>query len=214
MSVCKTTFSYKSALLAYRASGQMDAELYRQLVRLVRVVLRSKGISTPQLYDEIESAFFEKLLKFKGLFYTRLRLYSEAQTRSFLSMTIHSVLMDYYRREQLDRLSSLDALEQPDQLLPETTWSHYKLEAYSLYQRLWGRFSEELKTLFCLLYNGGKNVEEAAELRGVSVGKIHKDKVRMAELVAPEASVEEVAQMVYRLIALEYCCAGEPVQSG
>jgi len=206
-------FNYKTALLTYRASGQMPRELYEQLTRLVRVVLRSKGVDNASVYDEVQSAFFEKILKFKSLFYTKLALYSEAQTRSFLSMTIHSVLMDHYRREQSARFSSLDALEQPEQLLPETTWNQYKLEAHSLYRQLWSKLSAELRSLFCLLYSGGKNVEAAAEIRKVSVGKIHKDKVRIAELIAPEASIEEVAQMAYRLMALEFCCQDQPVSS-
>jgi hypothetical protein len=39
---------------------------------------------------------------------------------------------------------------------------------------------------------------------------VHKDKVRISQVIAPEASVEEVAQMIYRLIALTFCCQGKP----
>ena len=206
-------FSYKISLLDYKASGRMSSELYRQLSRLVQIVLRTKGVASNELLEDVQSAFFEKLLKFKGLFYTRLALYDEKQVRSFLAMTINSVLTDHYRREKLERVSSLDALEQheQDRLQPEETWDRYKLEAHCLYRRLWQDFSAELREIFCLVYSGGKTVEEVAAHKSLSVGKIHKDKVRISKLVAPEASVEEVAQMIYRLLALEFCCQGQPV---
>lgn len=207
------TFSYKQALLQYRASGQMSRELYAALVRLVQIVLRSKGVSGEQTIEEVQGAFFEKLLKFKSVFYLRLELYAESQTRSFLAMTINSVLTDYYRREKLEKLSSLDALELPEQerLQPEETWARYRLEAHCIYRELWQKLSAELREIFCLVYNGGKTVEEVAEAKGLSLGKIHKDKVRISQLIAPEASIEEVAQMVYRLIAIEFCCKGLPI---
>ena len=85
------TFSYKQALLQYRASGTMSRELYAALTRLVQVVLRSKGVAGEQTLEEVQGAFFEKLLKFKSVFYLRLELYAESQTRSFLAMTINSV---------------------------------------------------------------------------------------------------------------------------
>lgn len=206
------SFSFKQALLDYKARGNMSKDLFAQLSRLVQIVLRSKGVSTQQTLEEVQSAFFEKLLKFKSVFYLKLDLYAESQVRSFLAMTINSVLTDYYRREKLERLSSLDALELPEQerLQPEETWHRYRLEAHCIYRGLWERFSRELKEIFCLVYNGGKTVEEVAAQRAVSVGKVHKDKVRISQIVAPEASVEEVAQMIYRLLSLEFCCAGEP----
>ncbi|HEY9843347.1 MAG: hypothetical protein ACAI44_23175, partial [Candidatus Sericytochromatia bacterium] len=67
------------------------------------------------------------------------------------------------------------------------------------------------KEIFCLVYSGGRTVEEVAAEKGLSLGKVHKDKVRISQQIAPEASIEEVAQMVYRLIALEFCCQGQPL---
>ncbi|PKL77652.1 MAG: hypothetical protein CVV27_04865 [Candidatus Melainabacteria bacterium HGW-Melainabacteria-1] len=206
------TFSYKQALLHYKACGEMTRELFTSLSRLVQIVLRSKGISAQQTIEEVQSAFFEKLLKFKSVFYLKLELYAESQVRSFLAMTVNSVLSDYYRREKLERISSLDALEPPEQerLQPEETWNRYKLEAHCLYRGLWERLSQELKVVFCLVYSGGQTVEEVARHQGHSLGKVHKDKVRISQVIAPEASVEEVAQMIYRLLALEFCCQGQP----
>lgn len=205
-------FSYKTSLLAYRASGKMSKDLYLQLSRLIQIVLRAKGVESQTVIDDVHSAFFEKLLKFKGLFYTKLALYDERQVRSFLSLTIGSVLMDFYRREKLDRVSSLDLLEpyEQERLQPEETWNNYKLEAYSIYKKLWQGLSQELKEIFCLVYDAGHTVEEVAALRSLSLGKIHKDKVRISQVIAPEASIEEVAQMVYRLMAIEFCCKGQP----
>lgn len=205
-------FSYKHALLNYKASGKMSTELYTALVRLTRIVLRSKGVSNEQTLEDVQSAFFEKLLKFKSLFYLRLELYGESQTRSFLAMTIGSVLTDYYRREKLEKISSLDAMEpgMQERLQPEETWTRYRLEAQCLYQPIWQKLSAELREIFCLIYNGGKTVEEVASYKGLSLGKIHKDKVRISQVIAPEASIEEVAQMIYRLLALEFCCQGQP----
>lgn len=209
------TFSFKTALLQYKASGQMSRELYAALSRLIQVVLRSKGIAEAQVLEEVHGAFFEKLLRFKSVFYLRLELYAESQTRAFLAMTINSVLTDYYRREKLEKLSSLDALDLPEQerLMPEETWGRYKLEAHCLYRQLWQKLSRELREIFCLVYSGGRTVEEVAEAFSLSVGKVHKDKVRISKIIAPEASVEEVAQMIYRLIALEFCCQGQPVET-
>lgn len=204
-------FSFKSELLAYRQQGKMSRALYAALVRMIHISLRSKGVSSEDVIADVQSAFFEKLLKFKAVFYLKLQLYSEGQTRSFLNMTVSSVLIDYYRREKMDRLSSLDAFECPDNALPETTWNHYKLEAQSIYQPLWHKLSQELQEIFCLVYNGGKNLEEVAQLKSISLGKVHKDKVRISQLIAPEASIEEVAQMVYRLMALHFCCQGKPL---
>lgn len=213
MKEAEMSFSYKEHLLHYQGSGEMSRDLFNNLVQLIKWVLSQKGIRDSYVYEEVQGAFFEKLLKFKTMFYTRLRAYQENQVRAFLKMTIKSVLADFFRREKLDRLRSLDAFEAPETLLPETTWHHYKLEAYTLYQKLWGLLGQDLKELFCLIYNGGLKLEAVAKRRGQSLGKVHKDKARIGQVVAPEASVEEVAQMVYRLMATELCCDGLPVQS-
>jgi RNA polymerase sigma factor (sigma-70 family) len=206
------TFSYKEALLNYQKTGSLSRELYFELSRLVQIVLRTKGISAEHIHDEIRSAFFEKLLKFKRVFYLKLELYSEKQARSFLAMTVNSLLIDYYRHEKSSQFSSLDAFEpyEQDRLQPEETWHQYRYEAQTLYQSLWAKLPVELQIIFCLVYNGGKTVEEVAAERNLSVGKVHKDKVRISQVIAPEASVEEVAQMIYRLIALTFCCQGKP----
>lgn len=202
------TFSFKDTLLAYRSSGKMSRELYRQLCRLVQVVLRSKGISSQTVHDEVLGAFLEKLLRFRSSFYVRLEVHQEKQVRSFLSLTVSSVLCDYYRREKGERLTSLDAFESGVQeaLQPEESWHLYRLEAHSLYRPLWQKLSQELREVFCRLYSAGEKIQVIADQRGVSVGKVHKDKSRIAAIVAPEASIEEVAQWVYRLMALEFCC--------
>ncbi|HEY9838817.1 MAG TPA: hypothetical protein V6D23_00075, partial [Candidatus Obscuribacterales bacterium] len=186
------TFSYKQSLLQYKATGKISRELYQNLTRLVDIVLRSKGVASDQIIEDVRSGFFEKLLKFKSIFYLKLELYAESQTRSFLAMTINSVLTDYYRREKLERSSSLDALEVPEQerLQPEQTWHQYKLEAHCIYRRLWEKLSRELKEIFCLVYSGGRTVEEVAAEKGLSLGKVHKDKVRISQQIAPEASIE------------------------
>ena len=203
-------FSFKSELLAYKASGQMSRPLFDALSQLNLRVLSSKGIYDTSVQNDVFSAFLEKILKFKSVFYTKMLLYDENQVRAFLNMTLRSVLIDYFRREKLDRLRSLDALDVPEILQPETTWNAYKLEAYGVYRQIWSRFSEELRDLFCRLYSGGQKLEDIARDSGCSVGKVHKSKKQISQLVAPEASIEEVAQMVYRLIALEFCCAGSP----
>lgn len=185
----------------------MSRQLFQQLLTLVQKVLYAKGVKDSHLHAEICSAFCEKLLKFKSLFYTKLQLYSEAQTRSFLAMTVRSVLLDHYRKENQQRTHSLDALPNPDNFLPETSWQHFKLEAYGLYEKCWKKLDQELRELFCLLYDEAKTLEHLAAERQQSLGKIHKDKKRISQLIAPEASVEEVAQMIYRLMVLEFCCA-------
>jgi DNA-directed RNA polymerase specialized sigma24 family protein len=203
-------FSYKEALLLYQSQGQMSKELFRHLHQLVALVLRSKGIQAPSLIDEIFSQFLEKLLNFKSSFYIKMRLFQEKQVRSFLSMTIQSVLIDYYRREKTDRVVSLENFEpwQADCLQPEESWHTYKLEANLIYQSLWQKLPSELQEIFCQIYDGGFNLEFIAQKRQVSLGKIHKDKTRISEIIAKESSLEEVAQMVYRLMAIEFCSEG------
>lgn len=204
------TFSFKEALLTYQSEGNMSRELFIQLQRYAQLVLRSKGVQSAELIEDVFGLFLEKLLNFKSVVYLKMRLYNEKQVRSLISLTLHSVLIDYYRREKAERTQSLDELEpwQAESLLPEESWQTYRLEATSLYKRLWGLLPRDLQDLFCLLYDGGLNLETAAEKRQVSLGKVHKDKARIGEIIAKESSLEEVAQMVYRLMALEYCLQG------
>lgn len=204
----QNSFSFKAALLEYRTSGNMPRSLYQQLCRLVQIVLRSKGICSQSVYDEVQGAFLEKLLRFQSSFYVRLELHAEKQARSFLSLTVSSVLSDYYRREKGERLTSLDAFEPgvKDALQPEESWHVYRLEAHSIYQQIWQKLSQDLREVFCCIYSAGETIQTVANTQGVSLGKVHKDKCRIAALVAPEASIEEVAQLVYRLMALEFCC--------
>jgi len=203
-------FSFKVALLQFHAEGQLSRELFQQLQRLALLVLRSKGVTSEELYQDVFSLFMEKLLNFKSTLYLKMALYQEKQVRSFLSLTLHSVLIDYYRREKASQMVSLDTLEpwQAESLLPEESWHGYRFEALALYKQIWAQLSQDLQTLFCQLYDGGHNLEALAEIRQVSLGKVHKDKARLGEIIARECSFEEVAQMVYRLLALEFCLHG------
>jgi len=206
----------RTELIHYRQTGDFSRRLFKELERLAQLVLRSRGISQPDVRENIFSAFLQKLLRYKGDFYLKLESYHIKQIRSFLIMTLKCCIADYFRAQKFKE-ESFDALLEseasPAELKEIFVGLHpyYEQEAQAVYLLIWQKLSQDLRRLFCLVYDAGAKTQQLADALGVSLGKIDKDKKRIAQCVASESSVTEVGLLVYNLISRRLCVLGEPV---
>lgn len=214
----------------FRTSGRMSPALYRELHRLAAVVFYGKGISQPEVREDLFGEFLEKrLLKLSPAFYLRIESFTDKQIRSYLAFALKKTALDYFRRQRRPAevqegeaqpayvLSSSDLLElegdswQRD--LPATLRTEYRLIAGAVYLRIWSSLQLAQQEVFCLLYNAGKNTQEVSQLKGLSLGTVQNYKQRIAEKAAQEAEVREIAELAYQMIALSCCLDGYPHQN-
>ena len=59
----------------YWTTGKISSKLYKELVRIVSIVLKSQGIFNEDIHKEITSDFFLRILKYKENFYLKLKIY-------------------------------------------------------------------------------------------------------------------------------------------
>lgn len=206
----------QTELINFRQSGVFSKKLFLELQRFAQIVLRSKGVSSPDDQENIFSQFLQKMLKYQGNFYLQLEAYHEKQIRTFLAMTLKCCMLDYFRaqkqgEESLDEHLAAESLPAALKEVFVSLHPYYELEAQAICLTVWNKLNLDLQEVFCLLYEAGSKIETVAQLKQVSLGKVDKDKKRIAQAIASEASLVEVAGLVYNLLARKMCSAGKPI---
>lgn len=209
-------FAVKEELINFRQTGVFSKALFTELQRFAQIVLRSKGVSSLDDQENIFSLFLQKMLKYQGNFYRQLEAYHEKQIRTFLAMTLKCCMLDYFRaqkqgEESLDQHLAADFLPSSLREVFVSLHPYYLLEAQAICSIIWNKLNLDLQEVFCLHYEAGTKIEDIARLKKVSLGKVDKDKKRIAQAIASEASLVEVAGLVYNFLARTMCVGGQPI---